>query len=244
MLALVAVTLVVLDPPRPERPPGRTPSPYADRYLPRIHLASALLVVPQFVVWTFALVWLVDDRGWTPAAAGSLVAVAQVAGAFGRIAAGQLSDAVRSRLRPLRWVAVVAAAVMALLGLATGAGVGVAVPLVVVAAVVTVAYNGLAFTAVAERAGPFWSGRAMGLQNTGQYLVATAGPAARRPRRHPRRLRLDLRPRRPVRPRCVRARAGAGRAAARVVQSRRLTGDWTSRTARICPVSRPSAQGA
>ncbi len=176
VVALVAVVLLVLDPPRPERPPGRSPSPYADRFLPRLHLASALLVVPQFAVWTFALVWLVDDRGWTPAAAGSLVAAAQVAGAFGRIAAGQLSDAVRSRLRPLRWVALAAAAVMALLGIAAGIGTAVAVPLVVVAAVVTVAYNGLAYTAVAERAGPFWSGRAMGLQNTGQYLVASAVP--------------------------------------------------------------------
>ncbi len=176
VLALLAVSLLVLDPPRPERPPGRTPTPYSDRYLPRLHLASALLVVPQFAVWTFALVWLVDDRGWTPAAAGSLVAVSQVAGALGRIGAGQLSDAVRSRLRPLRWVALAAAAVMALLGLAAGAGSALAVPLVVVAAVVTVAYNGLAFTAVAERAGPFWSGRSMGLQNTGQYLVATAVP--------------------------------------------------------------------
>lgn len=174
--ALVAVALVVLDPPRPDRTPERTVSPYRDGYLPRVHLASALLVVPQFAVWTFALVWLVDDRGWTPAAAGSLVAVAQVAGALGRIAAGQLSDAVRSRLRPLQWVAVTGALVMGALGLATGVGSVVAVPLVVVAAVVTVAYNGLAYTAVAERAGPFWSGRSMGLQNTGQYLVASAVP--------------------------------------------------------------------
>jgi hypothetical protein len=50
------------------------------------------------------------------------------------------------------------------------------VPLVVVATMVTVADNGLAFTAVAERAGPFWSGRALGLQNTAQYLTASAVP--------------------------------------------------------------------
>jgi hypothetical protein len=73
-------------------------------------------------------------------------------------------------------VALSAAGVMALLGLLAGVGSVVAVPVVVVAAVVTVAYNGLAYTAVAERAGPFWSGRSMGLQNTGQYLVATAVP--------------------------------------------------------------------
>ena len=48
--------------------------------------------------------------------------------------------------------------------------------LVVVATVVTVADNGLAFTAVAERAGPFWSGRALGVQNTAQFLAASAVP--------------------------------------------------------------------
>jgi MFS family permease len=41
---------------------------------------------------------------------------------------------------------------------------------------VTVADNGLAFTAVAERAGPFWSGRALALQNTAQFLAAAAVP--------------------------------------------------------------------
>jgi MFS family permease len=53
---------------------------------------------------------------------------------------------------------------------------GVAVLLLVVASTVTVADNGLAFTAVAERAGPFWSGRALGVQNTGQFLTAAAVP--------------------------------------------------------------------
>ena len=37
--------------------------------------------------------------------------------------------------------------------------------------VVTVAPNGLAYTAVAERAGPTWAGRALGIQNTFQNLV-------------------------------------------------------------------------
>ena len=42
----------------------------------------------------------------------------------------------------------------------------------------TVADNGLAYTSVAEIAGPFWSGRALGAQNTGQFLAASiVGPA-------------------------------------------------------------------
>jgi sugar phosphate permease len=176
-VAAVVVALVVLDPPRPDATGGPAPSPYRrDGFLVRIHAVSVLLVVPQFLVWTFALVWLVQARGWSPAAAGSAVAVAQVGGALGRILAGHLSDRVGSRLRPLRWVAVAAAVVMALLGLAAALGWSVAVALMVVATVLTVADNGLAFTAVAERAGPFWSGRALGIQNTAQFLTASAVP--------------------------------------------------------------------
>jgi MFS family permease len=176
-LAAAFVGLVVLDPPRPATGPTAAPNPYrSDRYLHRIHGVSVLLVVPQFVVWTFALVWLVQDRHWSAAAAGALVAGAQVAGALGRIAAGQLSDVVASRMRPLRWVTVAAAATMLLLGVTAGLDGPVAVPLMVLATVVTVADNGLAFTAVAERAGPFWSGRALGVQNTAQFLAAAAVP--------------------------------------------------------------------
>lgn len=176
-LALALVAAVVVDPPRPAAPAGSTPNPYRDdSYLARIHGVSVLLVVPQFLVWSFALVWLVQDRGWAPAAAGTVVAVAQVAGALGRIAVGHLSDLVGSRLRPLRWVAVAAAATMALLGLTAALDLAVAVLLVVVATLVTVADNGLAFTAVAERAGPDWSGRALGVQNTAQFLTASLVP--------------------------------------------------------------------
>ena len=112
------------------------PLPRATPTCARIHGVSVLLVVPQFLVWTFALVWLVSDRGWSAAAAGSLVAGAQVAGALGRIAAGQLSDVVgqpdaaaalgRGRRRPARWCCS---------GLTAGLDAAVAVPLVVLATV-------------------------------------------------------------------------------------------------------------
>jgi MFS family permease len=118
----------------------------------------------------------VQDRGWSAAAAGTCVGLAQVAGALGRIAVGHLSDVVGSRMRPLRWVALAAAAVMALLGLAADRDWAVAVALMVLATILTVADNGLAFTAVAERGGPHWSGRALGIQNTAQFLTAAAVP--------------------------------------------------------------------
>lgn len=175
LIAAAAVALVVLDPPRPPKKAGSAPNPYRqDSYLARIHGVSVLLVVPQFVIATFMLLWLTDSRGWSTGAAGALVAAANILGAFGRIAVGHLSDLAGNRMGPLRWVAVAACAVMVLLGITAGLDWVVAVPLIVLASVLTVADNGLAFTAVAERAGPFWSGRALGLQNTAQFLTAAA----------------------------------------------------------------------
>jgi sugar phosphate permease len=173
VLALVTVLAIVLDPPRPTATAALTANPYrADRFLLRVHGVSVLLVVPQFVVWTYSLTWLVQEREWSPAAAGALVAGTHVLGAFGRIAVGHLSDVVGSRVRPLRWVALAAGATMGLLGLTEP--LGIAVVVLVVASTVTVADNGLAFTSVAERAGSYWSGRALGVQNTAQYLMAAA----------------------------------------------------------------------
>lgn len=174
-LAALVVALVVVDPPRPARGSVASPNPYRIGFLWRIHGVSVLLVIPQFVIWTYGLAFLIDERGWSAGAAGTLMAVGLLAGAVGRIGAGWLSDRVGSRVAPLRWIALAAGLTMGLLGLAAGLELGAAVLLLVVANLVTVADNGLAFTAVAEYAGPFWSGRALGIQNTTQFLTASAG---------------------------------------------------------------------
>ncbi|WP_216822929.1 MFS transporter [Aeromicrobium sp. A1-2] len=176
--ALLSAALIV-DPPPPTRAEaadsGQLANPYRrDHRLARIHLASALLVVPQFTVWTYMLVWLIDDKGWSTLSASVLVAATQLLGATGRIGAGWWSDRVGSRLGPMRTVAAGAAVTMLSLGLLSGTP--LAIVLIVVATAVTVADNGLAFTSVAEIGGPFWSGRAMGLQNTGQYVSSALVP--------------------------------------------------------------------
>jgi hypothetical protein len=50
------------------------------------------------------------------------------------------------------------------------------IAVMVAASVITVSDNGLAFTAIAEIAGPFWSGRALGTQNTSQLLTTAVVP--------------------------------------------------------------------
>jgi sugar phosphate permease len=176
-VAALLVLILVSDPPRVERAAGEAAprSPYRGSWsLGRVHLASAMLVVPQFAVSAFTLVYLVGERGWDPAAAGRVIFAAQLAGAAGRVVTGVWSDRVRSRLRPMRKLAVASAALMALIALGAATGSVVVVFALAVAAVITVADNGLAYTSVAELAGREWSGRALGVQNTVQNLAAVA----------------------------------------------------------------------
>jgi MFS family permease len=177
-ISAVVCALGVVDPPRPPRseaPAEHLANPYrTSSVLTRIHAVSVLLVVPQGVLWTFALAWLMTDRGWSAGSAGALIAVTQVLGAFGRVAAGRWSDVVGSRLRPIRSIALAAAAAMGLLALTDWLDSPVSVVLMMIASVITVSDNGLAFTAIAEIAGPFWSGRALGTQNTSQHLATAA----------------------------------------------------------------------
>ncbi len=180
-LGAVGCLLGIIDPPRPSKvdaaKSGLLDNPYrASSTLWRIHGVSVLLVIPQATVWTFTLVWLTADRGWSIGAAGALVTGTQILGALGRIGAGAWSDHMGSRMRPLRYVAVAAVVTMAALAFTDWVGWWIAIPIVVIASVVTVADNGLAFTAVAEIAGPYWSGRGLGIQNTGQNLAASAVP--------------------------------------------------------------------
>jgi MFS family permease len=183
LAALVAVAcgLLIRNPPRPDAAAARAGrNPYqASSFLVRIHLVSVLLVVPQFTLSTFGLVWLVAAVHFSTLTAGFVVGAAQFVGAVGRIAAGTLSDRVGSRVRPLRWVAVAACALMLALAVVSGAGWPLAGALVLVlATTISVADNGLAFTSVAEAAGTAWAGRALGIQNTGQFLASSVvGPA-------------------------------------------------------------------
>ncbi|MGF7234881.1 MAG: MFS transporter [Frankia sp.] len=173
--ALVAVA--VRNPARPAAAAASPrPNPYRSSRLWRIHGASALLVVPQFTVATFALIFLVDEQGWVVSTAGRVLAVAQVGGAGSRLLAGAVSDRLGSRLRPMRGLALAIAGVMVALGATAAIGSAVAVPILIAALMVSVSTNGLAFTAVAELAGGSWAGRALGIQNTAQNMCAAATP--------------------------------------------------------------------
>ncbi|WP_249336087.1 MFS transporter [Sinomonas gamaensis] len=180
--AAVSCGLWISDPPRATtsaHPEGSTANPYrASSFLWRIHAVSVLLVVPQLTLTIFGLVWLIADVRLDSVLAGAIVGGAQLVGALGRIAVGVWSDRLGSRVRLLRWVAVAGLVTMPLITVADAMSLQVVATVAFVAAtVVSVADNGLAFTSVAEAAGPRWSGKALGTQNTGQFLAAAGvGP--------------------------------------------------------------------
>ncbi|EFV12824.1 MFS transporter [Segniliparus rugosus] len=153
-------------------------NPYREgSFLWLIHGVSVLLVIPQNLVWTYMFTWLNHALGWRETTAGALVAVANGLGAVGRVGAGVWSDRVGSRTWTIRAIAAIAAATLGGLTLASwGHATVPAVALMVVACVITCADNGLAFTSVAEFAGPRWSGRALGAQNTCQYIASFLVP--------------------------------------------------------------------
>jgi MFS family permease len=154
-------------------------NPYReDSFLWRIHAVSALLVVPQATFATFGLVWLMDTQGLGAATAGLLVGGAQLLGALARLTMGGVSDWAPSRVLVLRcvaWSAAVLTASVAVVSL--GVVPVLAGVLFGLASAASVADNGLAFTSIAEAAGVRWSGKAMGIQNTGQHVLsAVVGP--------------------------------------------------------------------
>lgn len=179
-VAAVASAIGIIDPPRKSRTAataGELASPYRkSSVLWRIHAVAGLLMMPQTVTVTFMLVWLINHHGWSIAAAGGLVTISQLLGAAGRVLVGRWSDRIGSRMRPVRVIAMTAALALFLLALTDNGGPRYDVLLMVAIAVIAVLDNGLEATAITEYAGPFWSGRALGIQNTTQRLMAAAAP--------------------------------------------------------------------
>ncbi len=179
-VAAVGSAIGVVDPPRKSRRRAseeELANPYRRSFtLWRIHAVAGLLMMPQAVTVTFMLVWLMNDHSWSIAAAGGLVTISQLLGAGGRIMVGRWSDRIGSRMRPVRIIAIAAALTLFLLALADDVNSRFEVSLMIAISVIAVLDNGLEATAITEFAGPFWSGRALGAQNTTQRLAAAAGP--------------------------------------------------------------------
>jgi sugar phosphate permease len=137
-----------------------------DRRIWRLLAGSFLLLFPQTAVFGFTVLFLHEHRGFSPGEAARVFALVQVLGIAARILVGQWSDAVGSRIGPLRAIAVASGVLAAGTGMAAGAPRALLLPLVVVGGVAAMSWNGLSFTAAAEFAGRARSGASLGLQQT------------------------------------------------------------------------------
>jgi sugar phosphate permease len=135
-------------------------------------VGSGLFVVSQIAMTSYPVLFLHQHRGLSTHSAALVLAAMNVFGIASRIAAGRWSDHVRSRVGPLRTLGLLITAGTAAVALTVDAPLAVLVPTLAVAGVLSLSWNGLAFTAAAEMAGASRSGAALGFQQTVLGVIA------------------------------------------------------------------------
>ena len=152
--------------------------PLRDPRVWRICTASSFYVATQISLLGFFVLFLHGHRGVSTGVAAGALAVTQVLGGIARIAVGRLSDRLRMRIVPLRWVALGLALTVGVISALVDAPVWIVVAALVVAGTFGLSWNGLSFTAAAEAAGRARSGAAIGLQQTFLSAGAIVAPIA------------------------------------------------------------------
>jgi sugar phosphate permease len=139
---------------------------------------SGLYLFAQISLTSFLVLFLHDEHGLSQGAAAGALAALLVGAVVTRIGAGRISDALKARIRPLRWIGLASVAGVLLTALVANAPVAVVVPVMVVAGAISMAWNGLSVTAAAELAGLSRSGAAIGFQQTTLAVIGVLVPAA------------------------------------------------------------------
>jgi MFS family permease len=110
--------------------------------------------------------------------AGAVLAAIYVLAVAARIGSGTISDRLGSRLGPLRTIGVALAIGTAAVAAAIDAPLALLIPLFIVAGVLSMSWNGLAYAAAAEAAGSARTGAALGFQQTLLGVVVAGAPPA------------------------------------------------------------------
>jgi nitrate/nitrite transporter NarK len=147
----------------------------ADGRLWRLSVGSGLYLYAQIAVIGFGVLLLVDEHGFSEQSAALVFAGGQVLAAACRIGGGRWSDLLGARVVPLRLVGLGIVVVMLLTAALAGGPAWLLVPTLILACGLTMAWNGLSFTAAAELAGAVRTGAAIGVQQT---VLAAAGVVA------------------------------------------------------------------
>jgi sugar phosphate permease len=149
-----------------------------DHRLWRLCTVSGLYVVAQMSVLGFVVLYLHDERGMGKGQAAAVLGAVQIVAVVMRIGAGRWSDKLRTRTVPLARIGIAMSVALALATVLLSAPLVLLVPAFVVAGSLTMAWNGVAFAAVAELAGRARSGAALGVQQTVLSLGGVGAPLA------------------------------------------------------------------
>ncbi|MFN8111015.1 MAG: MFS transporter [Thermoleophilia bacterium] len=137
---------------------------------------GALVIVGQAVLLRFQPEYLHSARGWSQDTAALVLSLTLLAAALARIAAGVISDRHGRRIRVLAGQALGAGVLVVGASALLGLPAQVAAVLLVGAATLTMAGNGVAYAAIAEVA-PLRTGAALGLYATVLIVVVSVAPA-------------------------------------------------------------------
>jgi sugar phosphate permease len=178
--AAAVAAIAVREAPRtaPELEPEVVEWTLRDRRLWIVSIGSGLYLFAQIALLSFLVLFLHDERGLSPGEAAAVLAALQVCAVGTRIGSGRLSDAMQDRIRPLRWIGLASAAGLLVTALLVDAPLVVLIPVMVVAGAISMAWNGLSVTAVAELAGRERSGAAIGFQQTTLGAIGVIVPVA------------------------------------------------------------------
>jgi sugar phosphate permease len=157
---------------------GEVSRPLRDSRMWLLGGGTGLFLLAQVGITGFVVLFLHDHRNVSKYAAGAVLATIYVLAIAARIASGRISDRLGNRLRPLRTIGVALALCTAGVAAATEAPLALLVPLFVVAGVLSMSWNGLAYASAAEMAGASRTGAALGFQQTLLGLVVAGAPAA------------------------------------------------------------------
>ena len=152
------------------------PRTLVDSKLLTVSIGSGLYLYAQVAVIGFGVLFLHDEHGLSEGRAALVLGASQVLAILFRIGAGRWSDLIGARIVPLRRIGIAVTLVMVLTAVLAGGPVALLVPVLALAGGLTMAWNGLSFTAAAELAGPVRSGAAIGFQQTVLSGVGIAAP--------------------------------------------------------------------
>jgi sugar phosphate permease len=157
---------------------GDVSRPLRDPFMWLLGTGTGLYLLAQIGITGFVVLFLHEHRHLSKEAAGAVLAAIYVLAVAARIGSGTISDRLGRRLAPLRAIGVALAICTAGVAAATDTPLALLIPLFLVAGVLSMSWNGLAYATAAEAAGSARTGAALGFQQTLLGVVVAGAPPA------------------------------------------------------------------